>query len=149
MPKSTNTCNSILALMYNATTWPNVAINATASPITSVEIALHSTTPLAATDNQQENETTYPDYARIATNRATGTGGWSAPSGGQTSNVGLLQGVKCGTTVSTFPCAYVSTGMSHTGASKVWHFGQLNSALAVAQNITPQFPNGNLVIQET
>lgn len=149
MPKSTPTCNSFLALLYNATPWANIADNAASSPLTKVEVSLHTTTPLAATDSQLENETNYPDYARIQTDRVAGAGGWSVPSSGQTSNVGLIQGVKCGTTVSTFPCAYVATGTHHTLAGHVWHFGQLNSTLAVAQNITPQFPDGNLVIQET
>lgn len=32
MPKSTSASNSILALVYNATAWANVADNASASP---------------------------------------------------------------------------------------------------------------------
>lgn len=50
MPKSTATCNSILALMYNATAWANVADNAASSPLANTYLALHTAdlTPAAA-----------------------------------------------------------------------------------------------------
>ena len=40
MPKSTSVCNSILALIYNATPWANVADNAASSPLTAIAMAL-------------------------------------------------------------------------------------------------------------
>ena len=40
MPKSTSVCNSILALIYNATPWANIADNAVSAPITNIHMAL-------------------------------------------------------------------------------------------------------------
>lgn len=42
MPKSTTVCNAILALIFNATTWNNVAENDSTSPATALDIAFHT-----------------------------------------------------------------------------------------------------------
>ena len=67
MPKSTDSCNRILNLMYSATAWPTVADNAAATPLTNVYVGLHTSTSLtAATNSQAENEVAYTNYARVA-----------------------------------------------------------------------------------
>lgn len=143
MPKSQPTCTSILNLMYCAVTWSNVAINATAGPLTNVELALHTATLTPATDSQEENETAYTNKARVAVARSAV--GWTVASG-TAENAALAAFPKCGASGSTV--TYLSTGTDHTGAGHVWHYGEMNSPLAVALNITPQFPAGNIVIQE-
>ena len=57
MPKSTSACNSILALIYNATTWADIAENDTTSPMTDITMAL-STVTGAPTDTMSTNEAT-------------------------------------------------------------------------------------------
>lgn len=145
MPKSTATCNSILALMYNATAWANVADNAVSSPLTNTEISLHTATPTAGSDSQTENETAYTNYARVA--KARTTAGWTAPSGGATANEGQIQFAQCGASGATL--THVATGTAHTSTGHVWHYGALNSPLAVSNGITPQFADGALTITET
>lgn len=145
MPKATAICNSILNLMYRATAWANVADNAGTSPLTQVFLALHTANLTAATGLQNENESAYTNYARKATSRS-GTD-WTAPSGGSLSNATLQQFPACGATGSTV--THVSTGIATSGATAAWHFGALNSSLAVANGITPQFNIGALVVQET
>lgn len=145
MPKATSICNSIVNIMYRAVAWANVADNAATSPATNVRISLHSATPLAATGLQNENESTYTNYARVAQSRNTTD--WAAPSGGQLSNANLLQFPQCGVTGQTV--THVGTGPGASGATPLWHFGALNSALAIANGITPQFNIGALVIQES
>lgn len=145
MPKSTATCNSILALMYNATTWANVAINATASPITDVEVSLHVAILTAGLDDQTDQETVYTNYVRVP--KARSSSGWTVPSGGSTKNEGQIQFAQCGTTGATLQ--YVATGTAHTLAGHVWHYGSLNSPLIVSTGITPLFADDVLVITET
>jgi hypothetical protein len=146
MPKGTVTCNNILGLYYNATAIANIADNASASPITSVYVQLHSATP-GASGTQATNEASFTDSARVATARGTGGTGWSAPSGGAISNNGLIQGPVCGVTGQTQ--TYVSTGKGASGATDIFHFGALNDSLAVSLNIRWQFDAGGLTVTET
>ncbi len=85
MPKGTAVCNKIVALMYNATAWANVADNAASAPLTNVYMRL-ATASYGAGNNASANETAYTNYAGgVAVARTTG--GWSAPAGGATANV--------------------------------------------------------------
>lgn len=45
MPKSTLTCNSILALIFNATAWADIAENDSSSPATNLYLSLHTADP--------------------------------------------------------------------------------------------------------
>ncbi len=143
MPKSTPTCNSIVNLMYRATAWANVADNAASSPLTQTYVALHTADLTASTNQQSQNETSYTNYARQAVARSTG---WAAAASGATSNAATISFPQCGTTGATI--THVSTGVGSSGTTAVWHFGALNSSLAVANGITPQFAGGALTITE-
>lgn len=146
MPKSTDACNRIVNLMYRATAWPTVADNAASTPLTNVVVALHTATLTAATNSQAENEVAYTNYTRQNVLRSTG---WSAGSGGATSNAALLQFPQSGATGATL--AAVSTGTTISGATPVWHYGTLNSPVTIgaSASITPQFLAGALVITES
>ena len=144
MPKSTATCNSIVNLMYSATDWANVADDAAASPLTNVYVALHTADLTAGTNSQAQNETAYTNYARQAVARSTG---WDAASGGATANDATISFPQCGVTGATL--THVSTGVASSGATAVWHYGALNSSLAVSSGITPQFAAGTLTVTES
>jgi len=143
MPKSTATCNSLVNLMYRATAWANVADNAASAPLTNTHVGLHTGNLTAGTNSQAENETAYTNYARVAVARSTG---WAAASGGATSNAALVQFPQCGVTGATL--THVSAGVAVSGATAVWHYGALNSSLAVSAGITPQFAASALTITE-
>lgn len=143
MPKSTPTCNSIVNLMYRATAWANVADNASASPLTNVYVSLHTADLTAATNQQTEDETAYTNYARQAVARSTG---WNAASGGGTANAATISFPQCGATGATL--THVATGTAVSGTGSVWHYGALNSSLAVSSGITPQFAAGALTVTE-
>lgn len=140
MPKGTPTCNSIVNLMYKATAWANVADNASAAPVTNVRVQLHTANLTAATALQSENAATYTNYA--GQNVARGAG-WNAASGGATANAATISFPQCGVTGNTI--THVSAG----DATNAWHFGALNSSLAVSSGITPQFAGGALTITES
>lgn len=143
MPKSTPTCNSIINLVYRAVTWANLAENASASPITDIYVGLHTGNLTAATDSQAENETAYTNYVRVAAARPAG---WAAASGGATQNAATISFAQCGVTGATL--THVSTGKASAGATSVFHYGALNSSLAVSSGITPQFAAGALTVTE-
>lgn len=146
MPKSTATCNSILDLMYNATTWTNVAINATVAPLTNVEVSLHVATLTPALDDQTDQETAYSNYVRVPKARGSAVG-WEVASGGSTKNEGSVQFAQCGASGATLN--YVATGTAHTSTGHVWHYGTLNSPLVVSSGITPIFADATLIITES
>lgn len=144
MPKSTSTCNNVLALIFNATTWNLIAENDTTSPATNLYLSLHTADPGVGND-QQTNETAYTNYVRIAVARTTG--GWDAPSGGATANAALAQFAQCGASGATLTHVAIGTGAS--GAGTVLYAGALSSSLAVANGIQPQFAAGALDVTET
>lgn len=145
MPKSTDTANRVVNLILRAVAWANVADNAAASPFTQVYVAYHTGNLTAGTNSQAENETAYTNYVRVAVARTTG--GWSAASGGASSNAATISHAQCGVTGATL--SHVSLGPGASGATAVWWYGALNSSLAVANGITPQFAGGALVVTET
>lgn len=144
MPKSTATCNSIINLMYRATAWANVADNAASSPLTNTFVSLHTSSPTAGTNQQTQNETSYTNYARQSVARSTG---WNAASGGATANAATITFPQCGTTGATL--THVAIGTATSGVGTVWHYGALNSSLAVSSGITPQFAAGALTVTES
>lgn len=144
MPKSTLTCNAILALIFNATAWADIAENDSSSPATNLYVSLHTADP-GVGNNQTTNETAYTNYVRIAIARTTG--GWDAPSGGATANAALAQFAQCGVTGATI--THVAIGTASSGAGTVLYAGALSSSLAVALGIQPQFAAGALDVTET
>lgn len=144
MPKSTATCNSILALIFNATAWADIAENDASSPLGNLYVGLHTADP-GVGNNQTTNETAYTNYARVAVARTTG--GWDAPSAAATANAALIQFAQCGVTGATI--THVSIGTAASGAGTVLYAGALSSSLAVANGIQPQFSAGALDVTET
>jgi len=143
MPKSTSASNSILALIFNATTWNDIAENDSSSPATNLYLSLHTADP-GVGGSQTTNETSYTNYVRIAIVRTTS--GWSAPSGGATANAALAQFAQCGASGATLTHVAIGTGASGTGL--VLYAGALTSSLAVANGIQPQFAAGALDVVE-
>ncbi|CAB4151179.1 hypothetical protein UFOVP591_4 [uncultured Caudovirales phage] len=143
MPKSTATCNSLLALLFNATAWADLAQNDGSSPNTDLYLSLHTASP-GVGNNQTTNETAYTNYARIAVARTTG--GWDAPASAATANAALAQFAQCGVTGATI--THVAIGTASSGAGTVLYAGALNSSLAVANLIQPQFAAGALTVTE-
>lgn len=144
MPKSTSLCNSILALLYNATAIADVAENDASSPLTNTHMSLHSAS-LTGASTQATSETTYTDYTRVAVPRTTS--GWTVPSAGATKNAAAIEFPQCGVTGQTITTGAVGKDVS--GAGIVWHYGDLNAPIAVSNQIQPRFPAGAVTITET
>lgn len=144
MPKSTSACNSILALLFNATAWADLAENDSSSPNTNLYVSLHTADP-GVGGSQTTNETSYTNYARVAVARTTS--GWDAPSGAATENAALIQFPQCGVTGATI--THVAIGTAASGTGLVLYSGALSASLAVANGITPQFAAGALDVSES
>ena len=136
MSKSNATETDVLNEFFNAVALPWNAI-------TDLYVALHTADPGEA-GNQTTNEATYTSYARVAVAR-TGVG-WTV-SGNTAENAALFQFPQC--TGGTNTITYVSIGtVASPGAGQILYSGALNSPLAVANLIQPQFAAGDLVTTE-
>lgn len=127
MAKSAVYSNSLLLLIFNATLFANVAINATSSPITSVFASLHTADPGTAGD-QTTSEITYTSYARVGVLRTSG--GWTV------------------TTNSCSPVAAITFPAGTGGSGTATHFGlgTLTSGAGVrlySGTVTPNIVTGN------
>lgn len=142
MPKATVTCNNIVGLYYNATAIANIADNAAASPLASITMAL-STVTGAPADTMATNLATYTNYANQTIVRTTS--GWTAPSGGATSNAAAIEFPQCGASGNTITSAKTGKG---TGAVDVFHYGDLNASITVSNLIQPRFAIGGVTITE-
>lgn len=145
MAKSTDTCNSILALIFNATAWADIAENDATGPLTSLYLALYTADPGVGGD-PRTNEATYTGYARKAVARTVA--GWLAPSGGVTKNTALQQFVECsgGTNIITH-VAIVTTGPTLIDGD-VLYAGELASPRTISTGIQPQFALEALTVTE-
>jgi len=145
MAKSTSVCNSILALIFNAAAWADIAENDNSSPLTNLYVSLHTGDP-GVGGSQLTNEANYTDYARLAVVRTTA--GWTIPNSGMTSNADLVQFIICGGGSNSI--THVAIGKADTGAAGlVLYAGALSSPRSVSIGIQPQFAIGGLTVTET
>lgn len=131
--------NALLLLLFNATTFANVAINATSSPITNVEVSLHTADPGEAGD-QTTSESAYTSYARVAVARTSG--GWTvtANSVSPVANIDFPAGTGGSGTVQ-----YGGIGSAHTGAGVLWFSGTVTPNIVTGNGVTPRLTTASAV----
>lgn len=105
-------------------------------------IALYTSDPGEA-GTAPTNESAYGSYARVAVTAATG---FTAASGGSSSNTGLIQFPECSSGSETIThCAIVTTS---SGAGQILYSGALTASRAISTGIQPIFAIGALVVTE-
>ena len=127
------------ALLFTGTPIANIADNAASSPITTIEVALHTADPRSG--NQTTSETGYTSYARVAVSRSVGSYGGSS---GVVDNDAAITFPTC--TGGSSTVTWVSLGTAHTGTGKVIIAGTLVSSTVVSSGVTPTFQIGGLTI---
>ncbi len=143
MGKGLTFSNDLLKLIFNATTIANIAINATASPLTSLYVALHTATPAAG--DQTTSEAGYTSYARVAVSRDTG--GWTASSSQSTSPVANID-FPASTGSPSETETYFSVGVAASSTSKLLYSGTVTPNIAVtAAGITPRLTTASTITE--
>lgn len=142
MSKGNTYETDILALLLTATPIANIADNAATSPLTNLQVALHTADP-GEGGSQTTNEATYGGYARVAVARTSG--GWTVASGAA-ENAAEILFPACTSGSNTI--THFSVGTASSGAGKVLYKGVLTASLAVSTGITPRFIAGALDITE-
>ena len=134
MAKSNASANDAL-LMFLKGTDPSFRAGA------NLYLALYTATPGVA-GTAITNETAYTNYARQTLVKASA---WT-DGGTSFTNAGLIQFPQCGATGATL--TYVAIVTTASGAGEILYFGSLNSPLAVANLIQPQFAIASLTVTE-
>jgi hypothetical protein len=138
MSKGNTFENDLLLLIFNGTGIANIADNAASSPLTNLQVSLHSSDPGEA-GSQTTNEVAYTSYARVAVARS-GVG-WTV-SGNTVTNAALIQFPQC--TGSSVTATHFAIGTAASGAGKILYKGALSASLAISSGIQPQFGAGDL-----
>jgi hypothetical protein len=137
MSKSNATEQDVLKSLLNKTTYPWDAA-------TTLDINLHTADP-GEGGTTATALATYTNYAPVTINRNATDLPVTSPSGvSQAKNASLIQFPQCGVTGNTI--THVS--ICPTGSTQILYSGPLNSALAVANLIQPQFSPNALVVTE-
>jgi len=138
MSKGNTFENDLLLLIFNGTGIANIADNAASSPLTNLQVSLHSSDPGEA-GSQTTNEVAYTSYARVAVARSNV--GWTV-SGNTVTNAALIQFPQC--TGSSVTATHFAIGTAASGAGKILYKGALSASLAISSGIQPQFGAGDL-----
>ena len=136
--------NDLLALIFNATAIANLADNAASSPLTQIEVSLHTGDPGEA-GNQTTSEAAYTGYARTQVARTTG--GWDVPAAGSTSpaaNIDFPAGTGGGETVTHFAVGTVALSASpNTG--KIMFSGTVTPSIVTGDGVTPRLTTASTI----
>jgi len=130
--KSSQFCNDMLKLWFNAVGIPNLADNAATSPLTTIYVSLHTADP-GSGGAQTTSEAAYSGYTRVAVARTAA--GWTV-TGSSVSPASVILFPQCtsGTETETFAAA----GTAASGAGKILYRGPISPVLAVSPGINPE-----------
>lgn len=139
--KTTSYETSLLQLIFNATTIANVAENASVSPVTSLYVSLHTSSP-GTGGNQTTNEAAYTGYARVGVARTSG--GWTITSGSVSPNNPILfPTATAGSETET----YFGVGTASSGTGSLLYFGPISPTITVTAGITPELTTSTAITE--
>ncbi len=128
----------VLLLIFNATTWANIADNAGTAPETNLGVALHTATP-GEGGTQLTNEATYTSYARIDVARTSG--GWTV-TGNSTSPVANIDFPEAtgGSETETF------FSIGKASSDYLIFFGTVTPNIVVSTGVTPRLTTATTIV---
>jgi hypothetical protein len=152
MSKGNTFETDFLALIFNATAITGIAVNHTSSPLTSLQVSLHSSDPGDAGDQTTGELTTgqYNTYARQAVLRTTGTTGWNVTSPGNVGTVSPGQDISFPACVSGtgITATHFAIGTASTGTGKILYSGTLTPAIAISAGVTPRITTASTITED-
>ena len=140
MSKGNSTENSMLLLIFNATTWNNIAENDSTSPAANLEVALHTGDPGEA-GTQQTNECAYTSYARV--NVARTGGGWTVTNNSVSpaANIDFPQATGGSETATHF-----SVGVP--GDHVILYYGTVTPNISISNGVTPRLTTASTITED-
>jgi len=137
-----NSCeNSLLLLIFNATTFGEIAENDTTGPAATLTVALHTADPGEA-GTQLTSETAYTGYARVGV--ARNAGGWTV-TGNSVSPTANIDFGEC-TAVPGAALTHFSVG---TGTGNfLLYSGTLTPNITVAVSVIPRVKTTSTITED-
>jgi hypothetical protein len=142
MSKGNTFENDLLKLIFNATAIANIADNAATSPLTNLQVSLHTADPGEAGD-QTTSETAYTGYARVAVARTTG--GWTVTNN-SVSPVSAITFGAC--TAGTATITHFGVGTAASAAGKLLYSGTVSPNISVSSGVTPQLTTATAITED-
>lgn len=143
MSKGNTFENDLLKLIFNGDTIANLAIDATATPLTNLYASLHTADP-GEGGSQTTNEASFGAYARVAIPRTSG--GFSV-SGNAASLATSVTFAEC-TGTGTQTVTYFGIGTASSGAGKLMYSGSLDVSRAISAGVTPRLTTGTTITED-
>lgn len=138
--KSDSAENGWLLLLFNTTTYANIANNASSSPLTNLYVAAHTADP-GDSGNQSTSECTYSGYARIAVARSSG--GWTVTGNTVVPATNPVALGVCSSGPQTI--THFSVGELASGSGRIFYSGTVTPNISVTVGGTPKL---NITITE-
>jgi hypothetical protein len=133
--------NSLLTLIFNATSYTGMAINHTTTPFTNLYVSLHTATPTAS-GTQTSSEAAYTSYSRVAVTRTSG--GWTVTNNSVSPVATIVfPAATGGSETETF----FGIGTGSTGAGHLLYFGAISPTIAVSNGVTPELTTASAITE--
>jgi hypothetical protein len=131
---------SIMALIFNATAWANMADNAASGAQTNIGVSLHTTDP-ADIGDATTGEVAYTGYTRVNVPRTAG--GWTVTAGSVSpvANIDFPAGTGGAGTVAFFAAAK-SNATPPTGGQAIHLSGTVTPNIVCGNGVTPRLTTG-------
>lgn len=145
MSKGNTFENDLLQLIFNAVAIANIADNAASSPLTNLQISLHTADPAdpGEAGNQTTSECAYTSYARVAVARSAG--GWtvSGASVSPAANIDFPAATGGSETATHF-----GVGTASSGTGKLLYKGAITPNIAITTGVTPRLTTATAVTED-
>jgi hypothetical protein len=145
MSKGDTFSEDLLKLIFKGDAIANIADNAASSPLTSLYVSLHSSSP-GETGSQTTNEVAYTSYARVAVTRGAG---WTVSNDAGTIKVvpaAAIEFPACTGGSATATHFAVGTAASSTG--KVLYYGEIDPDIVISSGVTPRLTTASTITED-
>jgi hypothetical protein len=143
MSKGNTFESDLLALIFNATAIADLADNDASSPLTHLQVALHTADP-GEGGSQTTSEIAYTGYARVAVIRTSA--GWTVTGNSVSPTANIDFGEMTGGAGGT--ATHWSVGTAASGAGKILYKGTLTPNITVATGVTPRIKTTSTITED-
>ena len=143
MSKANSLENSLLLLIFNATTFADIAENDTTSPATNLYVSLHTADPGEA-GSQTTSEISYTGYARVAVARSGS--GWTVTANSVSPAAEIAFTISSGGSGGTV--THFGVGTASSGAGVLLYSGTVSPNFVVASGVTPKLSTATAITED-
>jgi hypothetical protein len=129
--KGSGYADSLLALIFNGTTYATIAQNVSSGALTNLYASLHTADPTSS-GTQSSNEVAYTSYARVAVARTTG--GFTV-TGNSVSPAASILFPSC--TGGTATATNWAIGVASSGATQLLYTGPISPSITISSGVVP------------